>query len=152
MDAAGCGEFFEGDGLSWVEAVRGDPILDFVQVYGREVCGEPKGALQLVVLRAIPRYEVYALRLRLSSDAVHDPVWRLATIEACRYFAMLLLTLVSSPGRFTVAARGPSSDANALVVCALVVRELREDGCGAGLLEHGVEEGRERLIWSVRHC
>lgn len=52
---------------------------------------------------------------------VNNIVWRLPTIEAYRYLAVLLLTLVTSSGCLAIAARWTTADSDALVVRGLVV-------------------------------
>lgn len=52
---------------------------------------------------------------------VNNIVWRLPTIEAYRYLAVLLLTLVTSSGCLAIAARWTTADSDALVVRGFVV-------------------------------
>lgn len=46
VDAAGLGEFADGDRAGWVDAALVDPFLDSVEVYGGQVGGEAVTALE----------------------------------------------------------------------------------------------------------
>lgn len=76
-----------------------------------------------------------------SSLAVHDDILRLTTIEARRDLAVLLLTLVTTSGSFTLAGGRTTTAADALVVGCGIIRERGENGGVAGLLESRGEEG-----------
>lgn len=59
MDAAGVGEFADGDGAGWVDAALVDPFLDALEVDGGHIGGEAVGnavslafLLQLLLSRA----------------------------------------------------------------------------------------------------
>lgn len=56
-----------------------------------------------------------------ASLPVNNIVWRLSTIEAYRYLAVLLLTLVASSRCLAIAAGWTTADSDTLVVRGFVV-------------------------------
>lgn len=82
---------------------------------------------------------------------IHETLGSMADVQRClttlppsRHLSMLLLTLVTTTGRLSVARRRTATDADALVVGALVLGEVGEDGRAAGLNRQGGKEGHER--------
>jgi hypothetical protein len=73
-----------------------------------------------------------------------DDERRLTTLPPGCYLAMLLLTLVTPTRRFSVTRGRTATNANALVVCALVLGEIGEDRCAPSLDRKGGEERDER--------
>lgn len=100
--------------------------------------GEPIGALAKTV-HVVP-----------SPLAVHDDIRRLTTIEARRDLAVLLLTLVTTSGRFSLARGWTTTAANALVVRCGIIGKRGENGGVAGLLECRGQKGQWRCLgeWS----
>ena len=73
------------------------------------------------------------IQVHKSLPSMTDSQRRLTTLEPRVDGAMLLLTLVTATGRLSVARGGTATDADALLVGALVLLEVGEDGCAAGL-------------------
>lgn len=74
--------------------------------------------------------------------AVHDDIRSLTTIEASRDLAVLLLTLVTTSGSFTLAGSWTTTTADALVVRCGIIGKRGENGGVAGLLECRCQEGQ----------
>lgn len=77
-----------------------------------------------------------------STLAVHNDVRCLTTIEVCRDFAVLLLTLVTTSRGFTLARSRTTATTDPLVIGGGIVREGRKDRGVAGWLELRDEEGQ----------
>lgn len=82
---------------------------------------------------------------------MHHDLGRLTTLEAKGHLSMRLLTLMTSPGRLSLAGTGTAAAADAVVVGSLCVGEGGEDGSRALLLvQEGVQEGRDGLVGLLR--
>jgi hypothetical protein len=117
VDAAGFGQFANGDGAVWVDAALVNPFLDAVEVGGCEV--ESETALPDVrkspssfSLRSQDR-DIHVVEPTLT---VHHNLRRLSTIEPRGDFSMLLLTLVATSRGLTLTGRRTTTSPNSLIV------------------------------------
>lgn len=126
MDAARLSEFADRDGTGWVDAALVDPGLDPVEVHGGEVDG------------------VNIIKPPLT---MNNNIRRLTTIKRSGDLSMLLLTLVTSSGGFTLTGGRTTTSSDALVVGALGIGERGEDVRVPTLLVDGwgQEEGGEEV-------
>jgi len=115
MHAAALRQLAHRNHPACVQAARVNPRLYAIQVHDSDVGAEN------VFEPALP---------------VHDFERCLPAVEARWHFAVLLLALVSAAGGFAFAAGRAAAAADLFVVCAGVVGERGEDGCGASLMEN----------------